>query len=231
MTHLPGNSGIQTPELHPSLSQALWGLGPDMGVFTISPGHAQWPEFCWEPTAAGPRLRCHGSQCPQRSSLPPLSRPSLICPTPYPGPHSGAQAGAGPRARATHLSGPGDSGYTPPPCSLGRLCRTTAQGTGKAGSRRLGLQRGCHRNLASSAHRTGPRCGGRTGRSLRDKISTCLALSEPRKLQREGAGSWWRGSQSTSQQNSGEPSKEAAGPGDEESTSGSCPLSEPVQTV
>lgn len=52
LTHLPGNSGIQTPELHPSLSQALRGLGPDLGIFTVSPGHTQWPKFCWEPTAA-----------------------------------------------------------------------------------------------------------------------------------------------------------------------------------
>lgn len=141
------------------------GPGPRRGDLNTSPGHAQRATVCQEPTAArGPGYRAVGL----RSGLPPPSwaLPHLLyskARTPLLEPRRQRD----PRARATHLSGPEDSGCTPPRCSPGGQCRLTVQGMGRAGSRRLGPRRGCRGSLASSAHRTGPPCGGRTDRPLR----------------------------------------------------------------
>lgn len=126
-----------------------------------------------------------GTTSLQRSLLPSLSWafPKLAHPkprTPEPSvPEAWCAHGVVPCGTATHLSGVGGSGCTPPPHSLGRWCRATVQGRDRAGSRQLGLRRRCHRNQASSAHRTGPRCGGHTGRSLRVETRTAVHHLSP----------------------------------------------------
>jgi hypothetical protein len=58
---------------------------------------------------------------------------------------------------------------TPHLHSLGWLHRLIGQGTDRAGNHQHGLRRRYRRNLACTAHRMDPRCGGHTGRSLRSK--------------------------------------------------------------
>ena len=169
-----------------SYQARLRGARTQTGGFQNLARCAQWPRFYQEPTAAwGPGSGTVGLRVPRGQACYPQAGPP---PLPHSKPRTPLlepRQRQEPRAQATHLSGPGGSGYTPPPHSLGWSRRETVRGTDKAGSHPRGLRRGCHRNLASSAHRMGPRCGGHTGRSLKGKTSTCLLRPEPSTLQRQ----------------------------------------------